>query len=661
MSRFYLNIIILICVGMSSVLNAQDIKTLVDSGDRAVEQGNYFGAADFYKRALRISPNIPEVNYKIAEAYRFDNDYQNAAKYYKKLVPNWTEKYPYAEFHLANMLKSRANYLMAQYHFRNFLKKYQSESLDDYYTIRAKREIVACEIAQKLWFYPGSQDIIHFDTTVNSYFAEFAMHGTRDSMLFFTSILPDSLEENNFYARIYSLSIDTESGVRKKSKLPEFINIPYADVANPYYDEKNSCLYYTVSDSLPSRIMKTSWSNGQWTRPEKLSRIVNYPDAVTTHPTIAHTDSASFILYSSNKPGGMGGFDIYYNQIFPDGSFSVPKNWGRREPGNTKFAYLVDTTSRFNTIGNEVSPYYNVSDSTLYFSSDWHYGAGAYDIFKMKATIGDTAKIENMGFPVNSPQNDLYYRIDHSGRLATFTSNRDEALAEKHLSCCNDIFTHEIPEIIIPKTEEEIIQEQITILTKTAEELIPITLYFHNDRPGPASWDTVTDINYEQSFNDYMARETEYIRNFSAGLKGESAYAAQDSIEFFFNEYVNGEFQKLRKFMLLMEELLKKNQNVLVTIKGYTSPLNTPEYNLNLAKRRISSLKNYLTEYKGGSLLTYIDEGLLTIETMPYGDTQVPEGVSDDPNDRRNSVYNPLAARERRIQVIAVKFTNEDN
>jgi hypothetical protein len=279
----------------------------------------------------------------------------------------------------------------------------------------------------------------------------------------------------------------------------------------------------------------------------------------------------------------------------------------------------------------------------------------------MKTTIGDTAKIENMGFPVNSPQNDLYYRIDHSGRLAFLTSNRDEALAEKHLSCCNDIFTYDIPEIIIPKTEEEIIQEQIVILTKTAEELIPITLYFHNDRPGPASWDTVTDINYEQSFNDYMARETEYIRNFSSGLKGEAAYAAQDSIELFFDEYVNGEFQKLRKFMLLMEELLTKNQNVLVTIKGYTSPLNTPEYNLNLAKRRISSLKNYLTEYKGGSLMKFIDQGLLTIETMPYGDTQVPEGVSDDPNDRRNSVYNPLAARERRIQVIAVKFTNENN
>lgn len=646
---------------MSSVLNAQDIKTLVYSGDRAVEQGNYFGAANFYKRALRINPNMPQVNYKIAEAYRFDNDYQKAAKYYKKLIPNWTEKYPYIEFHLANMLKSRADYLIAQYHFRNFHKSYEPENSDDYYAIRAKREVIACELAQKMRFYPGFEEIIHFDTTVNSYFAEFAMHGKKDSIVFFTSILPDTLEIENFYARIYSLKIDAESGNRQKTKLPSYINIPQVDVANPFYDEKNNSLYYTVSDTLPSRIMKTNWINGKWTSPEKLPKIVNSPGSSNTHPSIAHTDSASFILYASDKPGGMGGFDIYYNQIFPDGSFSVPKNWGRRELGNSKFAYLIDTTSQFNTIGNEISPYYNVSDSTLYFSSDWHYGAGAYDIFKMKATIGDTAQIENLGFPVNSPQNDLYYRIDQSGRLAFLTSNRDEALAEKHLSCCNDIFTYEIPEIIIPKTEEEIIQEQISILTKTAVELIPITLYFHNDRPGSASWDTVTEINYEQSFNNYIARETEYSQKFSAGLSGEQAIVAQDNIEVFFNKYVNGEFQKLREFMLLMEELLKKNQNVLVTIKGYTSPLNTPEYNLNLAKRRISSLRNYLKEYKSGSFVKYIDKGLLTIETMPYGDTQVPEGVSDDPNDRRNSVYNPLAAKERRIQVIAVKFSQNNN
>jgi outer membrane protein OmpA-like peptidoglycan-associated protein len=110
--------------------------------------------------------------------------------------------------------------------------------------------------------------------------------------------------------------------------------------------------------------------------------------------------------------------------------------------------------------------------------------------------------------------------------------------------------------------------------------------------------------------------------------------------------------------MLLMEELLKDNQKITMTIKGYTSPLNTPEYNLNLAKRRISSLDNYVRKYKNGIFIPYIKSKQLRIETVPFGETQVSNNISDDPNDRRNSVYNPLAAKERKIKVIAVKFVD---
>lgn len=637
-------------------VQAQDIRSLVASGDLAVEQGNYYGGAEFYRRALRINPNVPEVVFKAAEAYRMDNDYAKAAKYYNKLVPNHVGTYPLAQFYLADMLKTRADYLMAQYHFREFYESYPNE---DYYRIVAKREIIACEKAQLMMFRPVIYDVIHADTVINSYYADYGLDGVRDSIMFFASILPDTIDSNHFYSRIYQLDFRLDSLHPKKSLLPPHINLPYADIGNPFYDKKTMTLYYTVSDSLPTRIFRSKWNGSEWDEPEKLPQKINTEGAVTTHPSIVHTDSLSYLIYASNKTGGMGGFDIYYHYMFEDGTFSVPKNWGRREPGNSKFAYLVDTTSRFNTQGNEIAPYYNVLDSTLYFSSDWEYGMGQYDIFKMKAPIGDTSVIQNLGYPINSPQNDLNFRIDRTGRLASLTSNRDDALAEKHLSCCNDVFTYILPEIIIPKTEEEILQEQIVIMSREAEELIPITLYFHNDRPSPGTWDTTTDLRYDETFKTYMARRQEYLKQFATGLRGEKAYAAQDSIEEFFDVEVNGEFQKLRKFMLLMSELLKNDQEIRLTIKGYTSPLNTPEYNLNLAKRRISSLVNYIEQYEGGMFLSYMETGLLSIEIVPFGETQVRKGVSDDPNDRRNSVYNPLAAQERKIQVIAVKFNRE--
>jgi outer membrane protein OmpA-like peptidoglycan-associated protein len=634
---------------------SQDIKSLVTSGDRAFENGNYYGSAKYYKLALKQKSDMYEIRYKLAESYRLDNDYSNASKNYKKLVTSQNIKFPYAEFYLAKMLKASGDYLDAQYYYRNYYLKHENQP-EDWFSINAKRGIISCEKAQLMMFNPESWKIIHPDTNFNSIYADFASDGINDSIWFITSILPTNTELSDFEAKIYYNSDYNNS--QQNIPLDSIINKLGKNVANPFYDVEYSTLYFTVTDFTPATIYKCKFTNNHWENPIKLPPRVNSPGASCTQPCVVNLDSARYIIYSSDKPGGMGGYDIYYNQIFEDGSFSIPYNWGRKIPKKSKYSYLRDTSSHFNTKGNEITPYYNTKDSTLYFSSDWEYGMGEYDIFKMKCKIGETNMIINMGFPINSPQNDLYFRIDKHNKIASFTSNRDEALAFKHQSCCNDIFFFELPEKIIVKTPEEITHEQVVNMTKQAEQLIPITLYFHNDRPNPSSWDTITEKSYNECFTSYIQREEEYLKIFSKGLKKESAWIAQDSIENFFDNQVISEFQKLRKFMLLMEELLKDNQKITMTIKGYTSPLNTPEYNLNLAKRRISSLDNYVRKYKNGIFIPYIKSKQLRIETVPFGETQVSNNISDDPNDRRNSVYNPLAAKERKIKVIAVKFVD---
>jgi len=94
-------------------------------------------------------------------------------------------------------------------------------------------------------------------------------------------------------------------------------------------------------------------------------------------------------------------------------------------------------------------------------------------------------------------------------------------------------------------------------------------------------------------------------------------------------------------------------------LKGYTSPLNTAEYNLNLAKRRISSLLNYFMEYDNGAFKPFIEKKTLKFELIAYGKTLADKNVSDDPNDARNSVYNPSAGMERKIQIIAVSVNDK--
>lgn len=117
---------------------------------------------------------------------------------------------------------------------------------------------------------------------------------------------------------------------------------------------------------------------------------------------------------------------------------------------------------------------------------------------------------------------------------------------------------------------------------------------------------------------------------------------------------------ELEKFALLLEQVLAKNEKVKITMKGYCSPLASTDYNVNLAKRRISSLRNYFNEYKGGMFVKYVDNPDSTRGSITYEDVEIGElpisRVSDDLKDKKNSVYSPFAARERKIQIIAVSF-----
>ena len=94
-------------------------------------------------------------------------------------------------------------------------------------------------------------------------------------------------------------------------------------------------------------------------------------------------------------------------------------------------------------------------------------------------------------------------------------------------------------------------------------------------------------------------------------------------------------------------------------MKGYCSPLASTDYNVNLAKRRISSLRNYFMEYQNGVFVKYVDnpnpnEGSITFFNEDIGELKARPNVSDDYYDTKNSVYSPAAALERKIQIIAI-------
>src|SRR5690554_8199082 len=103
------------------------------------------------------------------------------------------------------------------------------------------------------------------------------------------------------------------------------------------------------------------------------------------------------------------------------------------------------------------------------------------------------------------------------------------------------------------------VREKLIDLPPTVEESLedlnrrlPVTLYFHNDVPNPRSWDTTSNVNYIDSYNEYSAMMDQYKKEYSSGLRGERSDDAKDDIEDFFTEYVDQGVRDLIQFRDLL-------------------------------------------------------------------------------------------------------------
>jgi hypothetical protein len=190
--------------------------------------------------------------------------------------------------------------------------------------------------------------------------------------------------------------------------------------------------------------------------------------------------------------------------------------------------------------------------------------------------------------------------------------------------------------------------------------LVPLTLYFHNDEPEPKTRLIETKKNYKKTYEDYVTLKPKYFTEYTKGIDGEPKDLALNRVENFFEDSVEAGMQDLEKFAVLLKQVLERGEKVKITMKGYCSPLASTDYNINLAKRRISSLRNYFNEYENGIFVKYINNTNESEGRIEYFDEDIGElpvsKVSDDVKDVKNSVYSPYAAAERKIQIIAISY-----
>jgi len=180
----------------------------------------------------------------------------------------------------------------------------------------------------------------------------------------------------------------------------------------------------------------------------------------------------------------------------------------------------------------------------------------------------------------------------------------------------------------------------------------PPVLYFDNDQPDPNTNSRTTNQAYQALHIDYYSRKQEYLDLYSQGLTGQAKQAAQDTVEAFFEQKIRIGWERLIDLSETLYIMLERGDKIEITLRAYTSPRGSAQYNMNLSSRRISSVRNHFLTYDGGIYKKYVDSGQLIFKQEPFGESRAPKNVSDNEKDSRNSLYSLEAMCENRVEVI---------
>ncbi len=649
--------------------SGQTVMQLVKSGDEKAAQADYYAASLYYKEALKKDDGNVELNYKFAEASRMFNDYEGAAAAYKKVVDlDKVNKYQLSLFWLAEMLRSSCTCKSdeAIKALRRFKNRYHPK---DYYSAKAQQDIEACSWVLDHQKQTDSVKIEHLGKEVNTPNSEFNAMPVYPDKIQYSSLrnISDDKKDGKYLVRIYNQQPNPE-----KIYMPNGSNADL-NIGNGAYTPDTKTLYFTQCEQknkVANRcdIYVTHYENYKWSDAERLS--INDASATNTQPAFGYDNEGKPVLFfASDRTGGEGGLDIWVSKINADHTYGAPVNAGKV----------------INTQGNEITPFYDANDKVLYFSSDWHYGFGGYDIFKTKGAYGQWTNPVNLMQPINTAQNDLYYTGTLDDSRMYLTSNRKGSYFIEAETCCNDIYAYntgkkvehkidttsvvEVPTVqkdtavtsnpVVPRDTATIAQapprQFVDVQVKKIKQLLPVELYFHNDEPECCNLRDTTALDYKETYEAYSAMHYQYKREFSKGLKGGDKTAAENQIDDLFGKEVDRGFYDLVAFSAQLLDIMKAGNKLEIIVKGYCSPLHLNDYNMKLGYRRVASLRNYFFHYRDGALLPYINSGALILKSESLGKETAPKTVSDKLEDKRNSVYNPAAALERRVEIVSVE------
>ncbi len=545
--------------------------------------------------------------------------------YYSMAFEANKELYIMALYHKARMLKMQGEYDKAKAEFSSFLvaaKKMEDREIKK----QATSEMNGCDSAKKLVNAPLAVAVVNMGTDVNKPHIEFSPMPISDSEIIYGS-LPET--ELKFYelAEIKpkrKLFVAQKSGDKwvNKGEMPGPINSETMHTGNGTFSPDGQRFYFTHCEEnwdmgVTCHIWVAMKNKVGWDEPVKLDEMINMSNYSSSQPTVGidSKKKKEIIYFVSNRPEGIGGDDIWYTTYdLKKHIYAAPKNGGKT----------------LNSVRNEMSPFYYEKERKLYFSTEGRPGLGGFDIYVTRGELKKWSDPSNVGYPINSSVDDIYYVLNPMGESGYMVSNRKGGSQLLHETCCDDIYEfYKINPIHIAIKGKVVKAESNDYLNGKGDEItidnnsspientaIDIYIKENNQEIFLHTIETDTEGNYFlelEEKKDYklalhkegflnneinfttagITKSDTLLRNIGLGKLLEGTFIIEN-IEYEFNSAELTPLAKERIDNALLKVLIE-NPEIKIEIGAHTDNKGTNEYNKTLSQERAESVVKYLT------------------------------------------------------------------
>jgi len=311
-----------------------------------------------------------------------------------------------------------------QHHFEKAIESYlmyKNKPTEIIKPEEADRQIAKSRMASRLIDRPRKVEVLNLGSSINSAYQEAVPLITSDeTVIYFTSRRADGVTAEKdptgkYYQDIY-YSEKTSSGWTAPKNMGSMINSDTHDATVGLSGNGDVMITYRTNPNIVGGdLYLTENRKGDWSAPEKLSSHIN---SEYQEPSASISSDEQTMYFSSSRPGGYGGMDIYKVRKLPNGEWSLPVNLG----------------PEINTVFDEDAPFISTDNKSIYFSSKGHPGIGGFDVFKSKINeAGNYSTPENLGFPINSVEHDIYFTINADERVAYYSSDMDGGYGDQDI------------------------------------------------------------------------------------------------------------------------------------------------------------------------------------------------------------------------------------